>query len=432
VEPSRELRREPGGLVRSVGNWWHQVPLPVRMAGAAGLGVALGALLGPRAIILRQPADLTLRLLHAASPVLVLLALVHMLADADIRSRTWFRMAGLLSLNTAVAAALGLLVGNVLRPGGWRVPPAARPPVLRDTASWSEFFQHLPTNLSGPLARHDVLTAIVLAVAIGFALRKVKRERHMEGEAPYQALEAFGTIVQACLAVLLGWMLDLLPFVLLGVTAGMVGERGLGVFVSLGPLVLAVLLGLSLQVVYYLLRVRFQTRIRPRDLLRGGSAALLTAFSSASSTTAMPIAYACLKERVRLPEESAGMGALVGANVSKDGTILYLALATLFVAQMQGLTLGFRTQVQLLLVLVSLVARVTPGVPGAGFATLTIVCAAIGLPLDLVPLLVTVDWLLDRWRSTVNVLGHMTVSCLLHGKGDPEPAQLTTRLPVAP
>jgi len=402
------------------------------MAGAAGLGVALGALLGPRAIILRQPADLTLRLLHAASPVLVLLALVHMLADADIRSRTWFRMAGLLSLNTAVAAALGLLVGNVLRPGGWRVPPAARPPVLRDTASWSEFFQHLPTNLSGPLARHDVLTAIVLAVAIGFALRKVKRERHMEGEAPYQALEAFGTIVQACLAVLLGWMLDLLPFVLLGVTAGMVGERGLGVFVSLGPLVLAVLLGLSLQVVYYLLRVRFQTRIRPRDLLRGGSAALLTAFSSASSTTAMPIAYACLKERVRLPEESAGMGALVGANVSKDGTILYLALATLFVAQMQGLTLGFRTQVQLLLVLVSLVARVTPGVPGAGFATLTIVCAAIGLPLDLVPLLVTVDWLLDRWRSTVNVLGHMTVSCLLHGKGDPEPAQLTTRLPVAP
>jgi len=393
------------------------------MAGAAVLGIALGALLGRRAIVLRQPAELTLRLLHSASPALVLLALAHMLASADIRGRTWLRMAGLLSLNTAVAAVIGLLVGNVLRPGGWSAHPAARTLVVRDTASWSEFFRRLPTNLSDPLARHDVLTALVLAVAIGFALRKVKRERHMEGEAPYQALESFGTVVKACVAVLLGWMLDLLPFVLLGVTAGMVGERGLGAFVALGPLVLAALLGLTLQVGYYLLRVHFETCIRPRDLLRGGSEALLTAFSSASSTTAMPITYACLKERVGLSEEAAGMGALVGANMSKDGTILYLALATLFVAQAQGLTLGFRTQAQLLLVLASLLARVTPGIPGAGFATLTVASAAIGLPLDIIPLLLTVDGLLDRCRSAVTVLGHMTVSCLLHGKGDPGPAR---------
>jgi Na+/H+-dicarboxylate symporter len=423
VERSTESSREPVGLVRRACNWWHEVPLPIRTTGAAVLGVALGGLLGPRAVVLRQPADLTLRLLHAASPVLVLLALALMLADADIRGRTWLRMAGLLSLNTAIAAAIGLLVGNVLRPGRWSAHPAAREPVVRDTASWSEFFHHLPTNLSDPLARHDVLTALVLAMAIGFALRKVKRERHMEGEAPYDALEAFGTVVRACIAVLLGWLLDLLPFVLLGVTAGMVGEHGLGVFVSLGPLVLAALLGLTLQVGYYLLRVRLETCVRPQTLLRGGSDALLTAFSSASSTTAMPIAYACLQERVGLPEEAAGMGALVGANVSKDGTILYLALATLFVAQMQGLTLGLRTQAQLLLVLASLVARVTPGVPGAGFATLTVATSAIHLPLDIIPLLLTVDWLLDRCRSTVNVLGHMTVSCLLHGKGEPGPAK---------
>ncbi len=117
------------------------------------------------------------------------------------------------------------------------------------------------------------------------------------------------------------------------------------------------------------------------------------------------------------------MGALVGANFSKDGTILYLALATLFVAQVQGLTLGFHTQAQLLLVLASLVARVTPGLPGAGFATLTVAFSAIGLPLDIVPVLLSVDWLLDRCRSTVNVLGHMTVSCLLHGKEALRPAR---------
>jgi len=416
VQPSPESKWRPDALARIAFHWWHGLRVSTRMAGATAAGILLGLILGPRAVVLLQPAEMILRLLHAASPVLVLLALVQMLADADIRGRTWLRLAGILSLNTAVAAAIGLIIGNLLQPGIWVSPAAARPPAVRDLASWPEFFQHLPTNLSAPLARHDVITALFLAFAIGFALRRVRRERHLAGESPYQTLTDLGAIINAVLRVLLGWLLDLLPWPLLGITAGMVGQRGLGAFLSLGPLVLAALLGLALQVGYYLLRLRLGSGIRPRDLLRGGSGALLTAFASASSTTAMPVAYICLRERLRVHEEAAGLGSLVGANFSKDGTILYLALATLFSAQLQGLTLGFNTQAQLLLVLASLVARVTPGVPGAGFATLTIAITAIGLPPGSLPLLLSVDWLLDRCRSAVNVLGYMTVSCLLHGK----------------
>lgn len=411
---------EPGRLVRRACNWWHECPLLGRTLAAVAAGALIGTLLGSRAAALQQPAALCLRLLHAAAPILVLLALTTMLADSEVRGRTWFRLAGLLSLNTAVAALIGLLAGNFLCLSGWAAPAPGHPPSARNPYSWSDFFHHLPTNLAGPVAHHDVLTYLVLAIALGFALRKVKRERRMPGEAPYQLLASLGTVINITLAVLLDWILDLLPLVLLGITAGAVGKGGLRVFLTAGPLVLTALAALLLQAGYYLARVRLETRVRPWDLLRGGAPALLAAFSSASSTTAQPVADTCLREHLRLDPEAAGMGTLIGANVSKDGTILYLALVTLFTAQMHGFTLGVRSQVQLVLVLASLIARITPGVPGAGFATMAVACTAVGLPLDSLPVLLSIDWLMDRCRTTINVLGFLAVSCLLQGKRRPD------------
>ena len=129
----------------------------------------------------------------------------------------------------------------------------------------------------------------------------------------------------------------------------------------------------------------------------------------------MPVTYACLTEKVGVREESASMGALVGANFNNDGTALYEAMAALFIAQMIGQDLSI-TQ-QLIIVLTSIIASVgAAGIPEAGLVTMTLVFTAVGLPIEYIALLLAVDWFLDRCRTTINVLGDVNISCLLDGR----------------
>jgi Na+/H+-dicarboxylate symporter len=129
----------------------------------------------------------------------------------------------------------------------------------------------------------------------------------------------------------------------------------------------------------------------------------------------MPLTYACLKDRVGLRERSASVGALVGANFNNDGTALYEAMAALFVAQLLGMDLSLYQQ--LLVVLTSIAASVgAAGIPEAGLVTMTLVFRAVGLPIEYIAILLTVDWFLDRCRTTINVMGDINVSSLLDGK----------------
>lgn len=125
--------------------------------------------------------------------------------------------------------------------------------------------------------------------------------------------------------------------------------------------------------------------------------------------------YACLKEKVGVREKSASLGALVGANFNNDGTALYEAMAALFVAQMIGMDLTMIQQ--LTVVFTSILASVgAAGIPEAGIVTMTLVFTAVGLDVSKIPILLTVDWFLDRCRTMINVLGDVNVACLLDGK----------------
>jgi DAACS family dicarboxylate/amino acid:cation (Na+ or H+) symporter len=109
------------------------------------------------------------------------------------------------------------------------------------------------------------------------------------------------------------------------------------------------------------------------------------------------------------------MGALVGANFNNDGTALYEAMAALFVAQVTGIALALPQQ--LVVVMMAVVASVgAAGIPEAELVTMLLVFGAVGLPIEYVPLLLPVDWFLDRCRTAINVMGDMTVSALLDGR----------------
>jgi len=154
--------------------------------------------------------------------------------------------------------------------------------------------------------------------------------------------------------------------------------------------------------------------VRPLDVIRGMRDALVMAFSTASSTMTMPLTYACLREKVGLRERSASLGALIGANFNNDGTALYQAMAALFIAQLTGIELSLADQ--FLVVLTAIAASVgAAGIPEAGIVTMTLIFRAVHLDVSYIPVLLTVDWFLDRCRTTINIMGDVNVSCLLDG-----------------
>lgn len=402
---------------------WHETPLYLRILAALVLGVIAGTLLGGRAGPLEVPAKLILRLLGALAPPLVLIAVIHALMQAEIRGRMGARMAFLLILNTLVAIGIGLLVANVVRPGrhAYLAPPGDAPVPTTSPDTWKAILDNVPTSVLKPLVDNQVIGVIFVAVAFGLALRRVRDEQRSQGKSGYKGLEEAVEAAFRCLVIVLHWVVDIIPIGVFCIVASIVGVKGFRPFVSLAWFVLAVMAALSLQAVYYLVRVRLGSWVRPLDLLRGTRDALAMAFSTASSTATMPVTYTCLREKVGLREESASMGALVGANFNNDGTALYEAMSALFIAQMLGMDLNLHQQ--LLVVVTSVVASAgAAGIPEAGLVTMTLVFTAVGLPTQYIAVLLTVDWFLDRCRTAINVMGDLNVSCLLEGKRRIEPA----------
>jgi DAACS family dicarboxylate/amino acid:cation (Na+ or H+) symporter len=405
----REDHRSEGTSLWSA---WRKTPLYARILAAVLLGVVAGVVLGDNAAPLAIPAKLVLRVLGALAPPLILFAIIQALMKAPLGGRQSMRLVVLLVTNTLVAIGVGLSVANLLRPGEWVAagpPPETAKSVSGTVDPLTQFLDSVPRSVAGPFADDGkVLGVILLAVAFGVALRGL---RHY----PLRTVEDLVHVALTSLVVILEAVVEVVPLAVFGVVASIVGVKGFGDFAALGGFVVAVMVGLLLQASYYLLRVRLETWVRPGELLRGVRDAIVMAFSTASSTATMPVTYRCLRENIGLREQSASLGALVGANFNNDGTALYEAMSALFVAQLLGLHLSLTQQIAV--VATSVVASVgAAGIPEAGLVTMTLVFKSVGLPTEYIAMLLTVDWFLDRCRTAINVMGDVTVSCLLDGR----------------
>ncbi|MES1177099.1 MAG: dicarboxylate/amino acid:cation symporter [Myxococcales bacterium] len=387
---------------------WSALPLYLRILVGLLLGLIAGALLGPSAHVLDLPARLILRLLGALAPPLILVAVVHALLTAEIRGAVAWRMGWLLISNTVMAILVGLLVANVLAPGRHARLPAPHAAQNAHGDLLNQFLDNIPDSLLRPFVENRVIGVVLIAVAFGVAARGLKGP-------PRELAEQLASLGFSCILTVLSWVLAFVPLAVFGKVASIVGSSGFAPLKALGMFVIAVLSALALQSLYYLTRIRLGSWIRPLPLLSGTRDALIMAFSTGSSTATMPVTYDRLCHRVGLRQRSASLGALVGSNFNNDGTALYEAMAALFIAQMLGQQLSLFDQV--LVVLTSVVASVgAAGIPEAGLVTMTLVFTAVKLPIEYIALLLSVDWFLDRCRTAINVLGDMTVACLLDGK----------------
>jgi DAACS family dicarboxylate/amino acid:cation (Na+ or H+) symporter len=402
-----------------------RTPLYIQILIALVLAVGVGILLGAgnyaaehEQLIqhLAIPCDLVLKALRTLATPLILLAVLHSFLTTEIPGRSGRKLIWLLFSNTLAAIVIGLLVANVLKPGKWgQLAAAGTPEAVNKTLDpWALLQDTVPEAVLKPLVDNNVIQLIVLALVFGIALRGLKASQIERGHADYLPVEQVITTLFEAVIRILHWVIALVPFAVFGIVARTIALKGFSPFKALGGLVIAVLIGLFLQACFYLTRVQLRSWVNPIRFLRGGSDALITAFSTASSTATMPITFECLLEKIGVRETSASLGALVGSNFNNDGTALYEAMAALFISQVIGVELSLPQQ--LIVVLTSIFASVgAAGIPEAGLVTMTLVFTSVGLPTQYIAILITVDWFLDRCRTAINVMGDMTVSCLLDG-----------------
>jgi Na+/H+-dicarboxylate symporter len=211
------------------------------------------------------------------------------------------------------------------------------------------------------------------------------------------------------------WIIRAAPIGIFAIVAQVVYERvgsfrdpgSLGRFLELvgtmGSYMLTVASGLFLHAVVTLpLVLYFLARVNPRRQAGAMSSALLTAFSTASSSATLPLTMESVEKRAGVSNRVTSFVLPLGATVNMDGTALYECVAAIFIAQAYGIHLTFLQQI--VVVFTALLASIgAAGVPMAGLVTITIILHAVGLPMEGVGLILSVDRILDMMRTVVNV-----------------------------
>ena len=426
------------------------VQVLIGVALGAGLGVAFGTapypFVGLRNEDLGQLGMLVIRLLKALAVPLILFAIIDAFARTRISARSGGRLILICLVNVSVAMLIALAVVNTFRPGDhWRghldeltaAVHAPAPPVPAPAATGAakptldplkNIVGYVPESLVEPFVRNNVISVVLLAILIGAALRRVRERQDAAGESSIRTVEAFVAGGYELFLQMLEWVIRAIPFAAFCIVAGVVGRSGLDVFKLLWIFLATCLFGLAVHsLLYYPLVAWLVGRKSPRVYLGKGADAIITGLTINSSLATVPVTLRCLTQKMGVSHESSRLAACVGTNLNNDGITLYEAVAALFLAQAIGMELGLGQQ--FVVVLASIMAGIgVAGIPEAGFVVLPLVLGAAGLPEAVVaaalPLIFTVDWIIARVRSGVNVMSDMLVAILLDAgrKPDPQPA----------
>ncbi|MBW2465276.1 MAG: dicarboxylate/amino acid:cation symporter [Deltaproteobacteria bacterium] len=213
--------------------------------------------------------------------------------------------------------------------------------------------------------------------------------------------------------------MSLAPYGVAALVADVIGQAGLSVLSALLVYAITVIIGLTIQaVLVYGSIVRFLAKLPVRKFIRAIRPAQLIAFSTSSSSAALPVSMECAEENLGVSNAVSSFVLPLGSTVNMDGTALYQGVAAIFIAQVfqVDLTLGDQVAIVASATMASIGAA---GVPGAGIVTLAMVLSATGIPAVGIALILGMDRLLDMFRTAVNVTGDLSVTAAMAaGEGE--------------
>ena len=416
-------------------------PLYLQVIIAVLLGSAFGVLFGADSYFfnllsnakLGQIGQLVIRLLKALATPLIFFAILEAMINTDITFKHGRRLLALCGMNLMVAMLIGLTLMNSLKPGQlwqgrltemmaqlqpeadkFKLPTA---PAGLTLDPLKNIMAYIPESLVEPFVKNNVIAIILLALLAGAAIRRFKNQALDNDQSGLIMLEKLISTCYLLLIQMLLWVVRAIPFAVFGVVAQVVGKSGLAVFELVAVFLFTLLGGLMIHaLVYYPCMAKWGGNMPIKRYFSLGGDAILTGLSTNSSLATMPVTLQCLTEKMGISSRSARLSVCIGTNLNNDGIILYEAMAALFLAQAVGIDLDIAQQ--LIIVAASVMVGVgVSGIPEAGLIALPLVLSTVGLSdaliMTAVPMITTIDWIIARCRSGVNVMNDMLIAILL-------------------
>jgi len=306
---------------------------------------------------------------------------------------------------SGIAVIAGIIVVNIMQPGlGVELTTDIPEKVAgKESIGITDILESFVTpNLFESMAKMEILPIIMFSLVFGGVLTTL-------GEKGKLVISVFDGINIAIMKIvhLVMYFAPLGVFALvsskLGAAGG--GDLFLAELLKIGKFAVTVILGLMIHALITLPAILyFVAKQNPLTYFKNMSAALTTALSTASSAATLPVTIECVEEENKISRRTTLFVIPLGATVNMNGTALYESIAAIFIAQMVGIHLGLGDQV-LIFLTATLAAIGAAGIPEAGLVTMVIVLQAVGLPLEGIGMLLSIDWFLDRLRTSVNVWG---------------------------
>jgi proton glutamate symport protein len=363
------------------------------------------------AVSLRFLSDIFLRLIKTIVAPLILATLVVGIAGhGDLKSvgRMGVKVLVYFEVVTTLALCIGLLAINLSKAGVGLAIPAAdavqaiAPP---QPARWDDFLIHIfPENLAKSIAEGQILQVAIFAVIFGIALSTLSESKR----APVLKL------CESLSEVMFRFTNVVMYFAPLGVGAAMaytVGHMGLGVLVNLGKLLLTLYGALAVFALAVLLPLALLFRVPIARFLAAVAEPATLAFATATSEAALPRAMERM-EALGVPRRIVAFVIPAGYSFNLDGSTLYLAVASIFVAQAAGIHLSIGQQLLMMATLV-LTSKGVAGVPRATLVVLLATASTFHLPSEPIFVILGVDALMDMARTMVNVVGNCLASVVI-------------------
>jgi proton glutamate symport protein len=361
---------------------------------------------------LRVFSDIFLRMIKTIVAPLILATLVTGIAGhGDLKGVGRIGVKSLIYFEvlTTLALVIGLVAINISKAGvGLSLPMAAgASDAIQKVAPlhWDDFLLHIfPENIAKSIAEGQILQVAVFGVFFGIALASLSEEKR-------------GPVLRLCESlseVMFKFTNVVMYFAPIGVGAAMaftVGHLGLGVLVNLGKLLLTLYAALIAFAVLVMLPVALIAGVPVRRFLRAVAEPATIAFATAASEAALPRAMESM-EALGVPRRILAFVIPAGYSFNLDGSTLYLALASIFVAQAAGIHMSWGEQLLMMGTLI-LTSKGVAGVPRATLVVLLATAATFRLPTEPIFVILGIDALMDMGRTMVNVVGNCLASVVV-------------------
>lgn len=305
---------------------------------------------------------------------------------------------------TSLALLIGLLAVNIARPGDGITLPAASAPKVSTPPTLAETVEKMfSRSIIESMANGDVLQIVIFSVLFGVACTAIGKKAKPVVEWCESVMEVMFKYTE--------YVIYLAPLGAGAAIAVTVGKSGLAALLPLLKLVLTLYVALIVFVVVVLGAVMVMFRIPMRRFVEAVKKPFVLAFSTASSEAALPDALENM-EKFGVPKHIVTFVLPLGYSFNLDGSTLYLALASVFVAQAAGIDMPLSTQLFMMLTLM-LTSKGVAAVPRASLVILTATVASFNLPMEGVTLILGVDAFMDMARTSVNLLGNCIASAVV-------------------